>query len=216
MNHSTVASGFCQLKRSLVFALPLTPFIPGIGHFTKRAFNLDPNYVFRISIDRPKYGMRLIANRIMGPGKLSFTAYEDVSVHLHSSEDVPYTVDGDLKVTVVFGTVKDLIVSVMEMTNEPNIPTVPIEQRKCRFYWEPMNRGIESLFRYYSHSTCTVECSRFAQLKYCNCTHHLMPKSAGGIKTLLFTFYFINIFCYDRPKCNLRLCWPHLFDRELW
>lgn len=127
--------------------------------------------------------MQLIANRIMGPGKLTFTAFEDVSVHLHSSLDVPYTVDGDVKATVVFGTVKDLVISVMEMTNDQNIKTVPIEQRKCRFEKEPMNVGIESLFQYYSHSTCTVECSRFAQLKYCNCTHHLMPKRpAGNVK----------------------------------
>lgn len=125
--------------------------------------------------------MRLIANRILGPGKLSFTAFEDVSVQLHSSQDVPYTVDGDLKEIVVFGTVKELVVSVIEMTNDPSIRTVPIAQRKCRFYWESMHSGVESLFRYYSHSTCTVECSRFAQLKYCNCTHHLMQKMAGGI-----------------------------------
>lgn len=124
--------------------------------------------------------MRLIANRILGPGHLSFTAYEDVSVHLHSSHDVPYTVDGDLKANVVFGSVKNLVVSVMEMSNEPSIRQVPVDKRKCRFYWEPMSDGTESLFRYYSHSTCTVECSRFAQLKYCNCSHHLMPRRAGG------------------------------------
>lgn len=125
----------------------------------------------------PKYGLQLISNRALGPGKLQFTAYEDIAIHLHSPHDVPYTIDGDIKETILYGSVKEIVVSVIEMTNDLSTRELPIETRKCRFYWELTNAGIEALYNHYSHSTCTVECSRFAQLKFCNCTHHLMPRN---------------------------------------
>lgn len=173
-NLSIVATPFYRLKLSLAFATLSTQFIPGSSDEEHQSFII----LSQINIlPSPRYGLQLISNRALGPGRLQFTAYEDIAIHLHSPHDVPYTIDGDIKETILYGSVKEIVVSVIEMTNDLTTRELPIEKRKCRFYWELTNVGIEALYNHYSHSTCTVECSRFAQLKFCNCTHHLMPRN---------------------------------------
>lgn len=170
---STVAAPFYPLKLSLAFATSSIQFTPGFSDEEHKNTTL---YYLKFP-NSPRYGLQLISNRALGPGRLQFTAYEDIAIHLHSPHDVPYTIDGDIKETILYGSVKDIVVSVIEMTNDLSTRELPIKTRKCRFHWELTNAGIEALYNHYSHSTCTVECSRFAQLKFCNCTHHLMPRN---------------------------------------
>lgn len=128
---------------------------------------------------RPAYGHRLIANRITGPGLLSFIVDEDVQVHVHASNQVPTIIDGDIKEDVFYGTEKEIVFKVTEMVNDHSVQDVPIEYRKCRFTWERPDARVESIFEYYSHSTCIIECLMKFQVGYCNCTHHLMPQTNG-------------------------------------
>lgn len=97
----------------------------------------------------PKYGIRLISNRATGPGVLSFTVYEDAQIHMHSPDGIPFiNEDGNLKDTVLWGTKKELLVSVTEIVNDPNVIDLNIEQRNCRFPKETVGRkgkGFSSL-----------------------------------------------------------------------
>lgn len=132
--------------------------------------------VYFISI-RPAFGHRLIANRLTGPGSLSFTVYEDIQIHVHAPNEVPYATEGDIKENVFYGSYKEIFISVTEMVNDQSVKDISINYRKCRFPWELNNLNDLHYYKYYSHSTCTVECSMNIQLRLCNCTHHLMPKS---------------------------------------
>lgn len=129
---------------------------------------------------QPKLKYPLIANRENGPGQLNFSSYEDITIHIHSIQDVPYVIDNDMKETILYGSVKNIIISVTEIINDPAAIDVPVNFRQCRFEWELENGPEKSLYKYYSHSACTVECASDAQMKYCNCTHHLMPVNKYG------------------------------------
>lgn len=155
----------------------------------------------------------MIANRQSGPGRLIFTALEDITIHLHAPHDVPYTVDGDIKETVLYGSAKEIVVSVIEMTNESAVAAVALHRRMCRFLGELANVGVEALYDVYSHSTCTVECSRRAQLRLCNCTHHLMPRhrrdgnatcDLGGLICLTVNFSECVCRCTGRMACFIK------------
>lgn len=121
---------------------------------------------------RPLYGYRLIANRITGPGLLSFIVDEDVRVHVHATNEIPSTVEADIAAEVFYGTRKEIIFKIVEMVNDQNVENVPIEYRKCRFTWERVTADVASIYEYYGHSTCTVECLMQFQRKFCNCTQH--------------------------------------------
>lgn len=172
----------------------------------------------RASGSPPFAGRPLIANRQHGPGRLVFTAAEDVTVHLHAPHDVPYTgVDGDLRETVLYGSAKEIVVSLIEMTNEAAVRRVPLHRRRCRFLGELTHAGVDRLYGVHSHSTCTVECSRLAQLRLCNCTHHLMPRHAAdanrtctvrGLTCLTAKF---NALVAERRRCE---CLPSCEEPE--
>lgn len=53
--------------------------------------------------------------------------------------------------------------------------TIPISQRRCRFSWE---NDRDAVYDLYSFSTCQTNCYNKAQVKLCNCTHHLMPRNS--------------------------------------
>lgn len=129
--------------------------------------------------NRPANSHRLIANRITGPGLLSFIVDDDVQVHVHASNEVPTVIEGDIKEDVFYGTKKEIVFKVTEMVNDQGVRHVPIEYRKCRFTWERIDASVESIYEFYSHSTCTVECLMKFQVEFCNCTHHLMPQTNG-------------------------------------
>lgn len=137
----------------------------------------------------PKFGKKLFSNRELGPGVLKINLHEDATVYIHSALDVPHNSEGDIKENVLYGSLKEIVISIMEMDNAPAAVDVPISVRSCRFYWELNILGDDALYDYYSYSTCTVECARLAQIKHCNCTHHLMPINKNGkyLKIIYFT-----------------------------
>ncbi len=51
---------------------------------------------------------------------------------------------------------------------------MPIETRRCKFSSEADQGPIYDL---YSFSTCYTNCYNDAQLSFCNCSHHLMPRA---------------------------------------
>lgn len=128
------------------------------------------------------YGRRLIMNHKTGAGKLHFTATEDVSIHLHAPHEVPSFIEGDIKEKVLYGSVKEIIISVIEMANDPTTIDVSINHRRCQFPWElEVDDRPKSVYKYYDHSICMIRCAEDIQRKYCNCIHHLMPVEGEGI-----------------------------------
>uniref|UniRef100_A0A182MZU2 Amiloride-sensitive sodium channel n=1 Tax=Anopheles dirus TaxID=7168 RepID=A0A182MZU2_9DIPT len=119
---------------------------------------------------------RLVSNRATGPGRLGFRVLEDVQLYLHDEFSVPHAyVDRALRETVLWGMRKEIAVRVIEMENKATVHELPIWRRNCRFPWEVADEALQ-LYRYYSFSTCAMECFWQTQLQFCNCTHHLMPR----------------------------------------
>lgn len=129
------------------------------------------------------YGHRLISNRLTGPGVLSFISHEDIQVHVHASNEVPYDIESDIKEDIFFGSDKEIILKVTDMVNDVSVQDVPISNRKCRFPWERDKDTFPMLYNQYSHSTCAIECSMNIQLELCNCTQHLMLKFGNDANT---------------------------------
>lgn len=173
------------------------------------------------------YGHRLIMNHKTGAGKLEFVATEDVSVHLHAPEYVPSLIEGDIKEKVLYGSVKEIIISVIEMVNDRTTADVSISHRQCRFPWEVVqDDGPKSVFKFYDYSICMIKCAEDIQRKYCNCIHHLMPTEGEGI--LVYTFIQLTNYCIGNATTvsftldfnfrteDLRLPWIDVFDTEFW
>lgn len=132
------------------------------------------------------YGHRLIMNHKTGAGKLEFVATEDISVHLHAPHEVPSLIEGDIKEKVLYGSVKEVIISVIEMVNDATTTGVSINHRKCRFPWEiEENVQSKSVFKFYDYSICMINCAEDIQRKYCNCIHHLMPVEGEGRRKII-------------------------------
>lgn len=55
------------------------------------------------------------------------------------------------------------------------VKDVSIAQRNCRY---PDESNLD-VYRYYSYSTCNVQCRKDAQMNTCNCTHHFMPNAGS-------------------------------------
>lgn len=73
-------------------------------------------------------------------------------------------------------------IAIREIDNEKGVRDVSVEQRNCRYGEEAKEAHID-LYPYYSYSTCSVQCRADAQLRLCNCTHHLMPKRLSKDKS---------------------------------
>lgn len=126
----------------------------------------------------------MIANRESGPGLLTFNTFEDVQVHVHATNEVPFGVEGEIKENIFFGSEKEIIVKVTEIVNDNTVRDVEIDQRKCRFASERPQTKFDSLYDYYSYSTCAIECAFKIQLECCNCIHHLMPRRTSKFYTV--------------------------------
>lgn len=111
-----------------------------------------------------------------GPGTLSFITHEDIQVHVHAANEIPYGIESDLKENIYYGSKKEIIIKVIDMVNDNSVKDIAVENRKCRFSWERVNIPYPLLYNQYSYSTCSIECLMDIQLELCNCTHHLMPK----------------------------------------
>ncbi|PNF17411.1 hypothetical protein B7P43_G02974 [Cryptotermes secundus] len=61
---------------------------------------------------------------------------------------------------------------VVEIVNDPLLQQVPIKRRGCRFPEEIPDHY--KLFKYYSYSTCVLECRAIKMLEHCNCINHII------------------------------------------
>lgn len=60
---------------------------------------------------------------------------------MHSPDGIPFVnEEGNLKDTVLWGTKKEMLVSVTEIVNDPNVIDLNFEHRKCRFPTETVGR----------------------------------------------------------------------------
>ncbi|XP_059611761.1 uncharacterized protein LOC132258450 [Phlebotomus argentipes] len=126
----------------------------------------------------PEKRMKLISNRESGPGTLNLFALEDVQIHLHSPNGVPYiNTEHDLQETILWGLQKEIIFSTAEIFNDANLEEHDFSQRRCKLTSEAIDAAEVRLYNIYSYSTCITTCVAEAQLSICNCTHHLMPKN---------------------------------------
>ncbi|CRK86824.1 CLUMA_CG000653, isoform A [Clunio marinus] len=132
-------------------------------------------YTINSALTVPKYGRELFCNRENGPGTLKMMVSEDVQIYIHHQNDIPFAYsERDLKDTILWGSTKQLMIKVTEITNDETVPIVPIKQRRCKFSWE---NEPSSVYDLYSFSTCQTSCYNKAQIDFCNCTHHLMPRN---------------------------------------
>lgn len=70
------------------------------------------------------YGHRLISNRFTGPGVLSFVTHEDIQVHVHAPNEVPYDIESDIKEDVFYGSSKEIIIKVIDLVNDASVSSV--------------------------------------------------------------------------------------------
>ncbi|XP_072396345.1 sodium channel protein Nach-like [Diabrotica undecimpunctata] len=139
----------------------------------------------------------LTMNRKTGPGEIWLQTMEDVRVYFHALEDVPFiNSDPDQRRDVMLGESVNITISVIEIDNDENVKNVPVYKRGCKFPWE--NEHI-NVHKYYSYSTCVVQCHAENHVKLCNCTHHLMPFynkmkycDVDGLKCLTDNFEIVN------------------------
>ncbi|KAL3288803.1 hypothetical protein HHI36_003236 [Cryptolaemus montrouzieri] len=115
-----------------------------------------------------------ISNRKNGAGGISFRTTTDVRMYIHPTEDVPFiNADPDLGRDILVEELTNVTLNVIEIDNDENVENIPIRKRSCRFPWEIPN-GMK-VHKYYSYSSCIVQCRVDAQLSLCGCTHHFMP-----------------------------------------
>lgn len=116
----------------------------------------------------------MISNRKLGPGTLFLKLIGNANIYILGEQEVPSltTLATDiLQVTPHIHFHRYMVIN--EIDNQPEVKDVSIEQRNCRF----MDESDLDVYSYYSYSACCVQCRKDAQLKICNCTHHLIPNS---------------------------------------
>ncbi|XP_065167397.1 sodium channel protein Nach-like [Atheta coriaria] len=117
---------------------------------------------------------QMFSNRFTGPGQLVIENIDDIRLYIHAPEDVPFiNSDTDLRKEVVLGERYQLDFKVIEIANDENVRSVNVEKRGCRFPDEIYPEL--KVHKFYSYSTCIVQCHADAHINLCNCTHHLMP-----------------------------------------
>ncbi|XP_075970983.1 sodium channel protein Nach-like [Anticarsia gemmatalis] len=107
-------------------------------------------------------------------GILEITISQDYEAFIHSPEDIPFwNMEYDRRVTALYGSQATVIFSIMDVVNEPEVSLIAPEIRQCRFSEEVPENYIA--FKQYSYSVCITQCRIGAQIRLCNCTHHLSP-----------------------------------------
>ncbi|KAF5298771.1 hypothetical protein FQR65_LT09640 [Abscondita terminalis] len=118
--------------------------------------------------------LNMESNRATGPGELYIEAIEDMRIYFHAPEDVPFiNSNSEQRKDIGLGEIYNVSISVIEIKNDERIKNIPIDKRGCRFPWENPNDLI--VHKYYSYSSCVVQCHANAHQDLCNCTHHFMP-----------------------------------------
>lgn len=107
---------------------------------------------------------------------------------MHPPIEIPFLFsEGTLRETVLLGTIKEIIINVMELYNDVSIERLEPERRRCRFSKELTEHGKRlGLYESYSYSTCIVECMLSIQMMHCNCTSHMLAVDVKG-KQILYT-----------------------------
>lgn len=136
-----------------------------------------------------EYGVCFSINNLHGQGKSPFystsnqvklgsvevVVSQDYEAFLHAPEDIPFwNMEYDRRMTVLYGAEANVIYSITDVVNEPEVSSIPPEIRQCRFPGEIPDNFIA--YKYYSYSACISQCRIDAQLELCNCTHHFSPK----------------------------------------
>lgn len=143
-------------------------------------------YSINSALTQPMFGKELFSNRENGPGRLKMMVTEDIQIFIHHPNDIPFVYgERDLRDTILWGSTKDIIIKVTEIINDETVLTIPVNQRRCRFSWE---NEPNSVYNLYSFSTCQTNCYNLAQISFCNCTHHLMPRDNK----------------FNTPECNFK------------
>lgn len=134
-------------------------------------------FTINSALTEPKFGEKLFCNRENGPGKLKMMVTEDIQIFIHHPYDIPYAfAERDLRDTILWGSTKDIVIKVTEIINDDTVSKLSMSQRRCRFSWE---KEPVSVYPLYSFSNCQTNCYNRAQMSFCNCTHHLMPRLAS-------------------------------------
>ncbi|CAO1403050.1 unnamed protein product [Diamesa serratosioi] len=106
-----------------------------------------------------------------GNGHLQLRLSKASSLYIINEEDIPHMLLTSLQFPQFHeGFDEELLLSVQNTANDPNVRNIDQTVRKCIFPDEPT----PSLFRRYSYSVCVTECLKMAQIAACNCTHYNM------------------------------------------
>lgn len=104
-----------------------------------------------------------------GNGHLQLRVTKSAALYIINEEDIPHM----LLTTLQFAQIPEgfdgqLLLSIQDIANDPNVRNIDQSLRKCIFPDEP----IVSKYRKYSYSTCVTECLKVAQVAACNCSHY--------------------------------------------
>ncbi|XP_021920095.1 degenerin del-1-like isoform X2 [Zootermopsis nevadensis] len=123
--------------------------------------------------------IKMISNRETGPGTLTIGVVRNVLVCMHSSSDVcTSSHERQKKWNVEFGESWTVLFNVLEIVNDPLVHKIPITRRECRFPEEKPDHY--KLFKYYSYSTCVLECQVLKMLEHCKCINHILYPAVSG------------------------------------
>lgn len=141
--------------------------------------------------DKSTERLAMVSNIKSGPGKLYLEINGAANVYILGEQEVPSMTTLTTDVIQVTPRIKyRRFLAVKEIDNQPEVSVGPpfcyalllfqvkdvsIRQRKCRF----SDESDLNVYRYYSYSACCVQCRKDAQLKICNCAHHLMPNTGN-------------------------------------
>lgn len=85
---------------------------------------------------------KFINNRQTGPGLLKFSVTEDIQIHVHPTNEIPYLLsEGVIRETVLWGASKEIIFNIVEIVNDPTVKLFSPEHRNCRFINELKEHG---------------------------------------------------------------------------
>ncbi|XP_055710278.1 sodium channel protein Nach [Phlebotomus papatasi] len=121
-----------------------------------------------------KIKMPMISDKYTGPGKLKLEVLTEANIYILGEEDVPHLATPKSEILPVTPHISYYRqISMKNIENDPETRDVNVEQRNCRY----PDENVLNVHEYYSYSACSVQCRKDAQLKICNCTSHLMPRT---------------------------------------
>lgn len=158
---------------------------------------MQNSYLKNLFFREPK-NYPITSNRVTGPGTLRLELKVPSNVYVHSPEDVPYlnAYSSEYVQADSLGWLKRRQYSITEIINEREVQLkylknsfwifikklilifkvhdVDISQRQCRY----PDENYLNIYEYYSYTACVVQCRAKEQIRLCNCTNHLTPKTS--------------------------------------